>query len=291
LKLGDRTFSLFLAMTPYIGGRTLVRILTTNELLGHSNEDFLALSQETLKERYRLTDRAASSLVKDQKTRLNQTVELEKKLSGLGVQWVTSFEALYPSLIETMDPNPPGVLFLYGNSRLLDSKTFCVMCSRNPMSADLDLIERLTEEGILQGEVLVSGQNNSSYQRSAVVPLRWGAPRILCVDKGLFDAMGKDLKKEGFSAARLWRYEFDPETDLVVSPFRPDDKYIGANNRVRDLLIACLSHRLDFVNISESGNMQRISRLALKAGRTVRVSDRIVGYRSYLALGASVIPE
>jgi DNA processing protein len=278
-------------MTPKIGGKSLTRILMRNELVSRTPEEFLELSQEALREDYRLTAPAASSLKTKQSERLEETHALERKLSGLGVVWITSHEAHYPSLIETMDPNPPGVLFLYGNTRLLESKTFCVCSSRDPRQADLLSIERFTEDGILNGEVLVSGQNNGMYQRSAIVPLRWGAPRILCLDQGLFHAMGHDLKKEGFSAARLWRYEFDPETDLVVSPFRPEDPFIGKNNQIRDTLIGCLSRRLDFVNISEGGNMQRIARMAIKAGRDVRISDRILGYREYVRLGAKILPE
>ncbi len=262
-----------------------------NELLSRSPEQFFALSTEALREEYRLSVAAATSLELRRKERLAEALTLEQRLSGLGVTWVTSSDAHYPQLVEAMDPNPPGVLFLYGNTRLLESKTFCVMSSRNPMPADLDLIEGLCQEGILNGEVLVSGHNNPAYQRSAVVPLRWGSPRILCLDKGLFQVMGADLKQEAFSSARLWRYEFDPQTDLVVSPFRPNDSFIGTNNKVRDGLIGGLSRRLDFVAIQDGGNMQRIAKLAMRAGRNVRVSDRIIGYRAYLEQGATLLPN
>ena len=36
-------------------------------------------------------------------------------------------------------------------------------------------------------------------------------------------------------------------------------------------------------------NMAKIARLALKAGRLVRVSDRVIGYRSLVEAGAAVI--
>ena len=41
--------------------------------------------------------------------------------------------------------------------------------------------------------------------------------------------------------------------------------------------------------MSEGGNMARIASLALKAKRRVRVSDRIVGYRAFVDLGAETI--
>lgn len=287
--MSPRTFSLLLAMTPGIGGRGVTRVLTRNGLLNRTPEEFLGLSSEAYREEYRLTAKAATQLAYNGKEQFKKTQELEKRLGGLGVMLVTSADANYPYLVEEMDPDPPGVLFLYGNQRLLEGKTFSVLSSRNARPADLELIEQLTEEGVLDSEILVAGHDRPEYQRAAVVPLRWGAPRILCLDRGLFKVLGEDLKDEAFRAARLWRYQFDPQTDLVVSPFRPDADFVGVNNQVRDRLVGCLSRRLDFVHMSEGGNMAKIARLALKAKRQVRVSDRIIGYRALVEAGAGVI--
>jgi predicted Rossmann fold nucleotide-binding protein DprA/Smf involved in DNA uptake len=283
----NRTFALHLAMTPGIGGKSVTRILTRNNLLGRSTEEFLSLSPEAHREEYKLTAKAATSLGMRS---LADTETLEKRLAGLGVTLVTAADAHYPARIEQMDPDPPGVLFLYGNTKLLEAKTFCVLSSRNSFPADLNEIEKLTEEAVLEGGILVAGHDTAEYQRSAVVPLRWGSPRILCLDRGLFKVLGDDLRDEAFRAARLWRYQFDPQTDLAVSPFRPESDFIGVNNKVRDRLVGSLSMNLSFVQISEGGNMERIARMALRAGRKVRVSDRSVGYRRFLDLGAEVIP-
>jgi predicted Rossmann fold nucleotide-binding protein DprA/Smf involved in DNA uptake len=276
-------------MTPGMGGRSVTRVLTRNGLLNRSPEEFLGLSPEAYREEYKLTAKAATQLAYGGTEQFKKTQVLEKRLGGLGVTLVTSADANYPALVEEMDPDPPGVLFLYGNQRLLEGKTFSVLSSRNARPADLEQIEQLTEEGVLNSEILVAGHDRPEYQRAAVVPLRWGAPRILCLDRGLFKVLGDDLKDEAFRAARLWRYQFDPQTDLVVSPFRPDADFVGVNNQVRDRLVGCLSRRIDFVHMSSGGNMEKIARLALKAKRSVRVSDRIVGYRALLEAGASVL--
>jgi len=289
VTLPRRTFALLLAMTPGMGGRSVVRVLARNELLGRDNAEFLRLSPEALREEYKLTKKAVDALGGNRDEIVRRTQDLEQRLAGLGVTLVTAADAHYPTLIEEMDPDSPGVLFLYGNSKLLEARTFCVLSSRNTKPADLELIERLTEEGVLEGEVLVTGHDRPEYQRSAVVPLRWGAPRILCLDRGLFKVLGDDLRDEAFRAARLWRYEFDPNTDLVVSPFRPEADFIGVNNRVRDRLVACLSRRLDFVQVAEGGTMEGLIRLALKATRPVRVSDRCFTYRELRSLGAEIL--
>jgi len=286
IPLSPRSFSLLLAMTPGIGGRSVTRVLTRNGLLNRTPEEFLGLSAEAYREEYKLTAKAATELAYNGIEQLKRAEETEKRLNGLGVMLVTSSDANYPALVEEMDPDPPGVLFLYGNQRLLEGKTFSVLSSRNARAADLELIEKLTEEGVLNSEILVAGHDRPEYQRAAVVPLRWGAPRILCFDRGLFKVLGEDLKDEAFRAARLWRYQFDPHTDLVVSPFRPEADFVGVNNQVRDRLVGCLSRRIDFVHMTEGGNMAKIARMALKARREVRLSDRIVGYRTLVEAGA-----
>lgn len=283
-----RSFALRLAMTPGIGARSVVRILARNDLLGRTAEEFLALSPEALREEYRLTVKQADALARGG---IDANAALERRLDGLGVRLLTVVDAGYPALVEEFDPNPPGVLFLYGNLRLLQAPTFAVLASRNTPPAGLDLIDRLTEEGVLGGETLVTGHDRPEYQRSAIVPLRWGSPRILVLDRGLFHVLGPDLKDEAFRAARLWRYEFDPSIDLAVSAFRPEDPFIGVNNQIRDRLIASLARRVDLVHLAEGGNMARLARLALKAGRRVRLAEGVPGREEMIAAGAAPLAE
>ena len=75
----------------------------------------------------------------------------------------------------------------------------------------------------------------------------------------------------------------------MVSPFRPDAGFVGVNNQVRDRLVGCLSRRLVFIQVAERGNMEKLAKLALKAGRKVEISDRSPNYRSLSQLGASVL--
>jgi len=289
MSLARRSFALHLAMTPGIGGRSVTRILARNDLLNRTPEEFMGLSPEALREEYRLSAKAAKALTEAPEARLRYSLTQEKKLAGLGVTLISAADAHYPTLVEEMDPDPPGILFLHGNTKLLQAKTFCVLSSRNSRPADLDLIEKVAEEGILRSEVLVTGHDRPEYKRSAIVPLRWGSPRILCLDRGLFASLGPDLTQDKMHESALWREKFDPATDLVVSPFRPDAGFVGVNNQVRDRLVGCLSRRLVFIQVAERGNMEKLAKLALKAGRKVEISDRSPNYRSLSQLGASVL--
>ncbi|HZH99156.1 MAG TPA: DNA-processing protein DprA, partial [Fimbriimonadaceae bacterium] len=201
MGLSRRDFALLLAMTPGIGGRTVTRILARNDLLSRTPESFLKLSPEAMKEEYGVKLRSGELLKECAKDPLSRVRPMQERLDKLGVGLITSADAHYPERVESMDPDPPGVLFLYGNAKLLEPKTFCVLSSRNTSRAGLDLMERLSEEHVLSGEIAVAGHDTPEYQRSALVPLRWGAPRILCLDRGLFQALGENLTEEPFRAA------------------------------------------------------------------------------------------
>lgn len=139
-----------------------------------------------------------------------------------------------------------GSLWLYGNVRLLQLELACVQPSlflTEPASrATLNQIEEEAESHALAGRILVCGVHNEAHQRAAVVPLRWGAPRIVVFSGGFSHHLGADLKQEPFRLGRLWRYQWDKLTDLAVSRRAPDQlpSYASKNftvDRMIDLLV------------------------------------------------------
>lgn len=119
----------------------------------------------------------------------------------------------------------PASLWLYGNVRLLNAHLAHVQQTTGPPDHspdELDEIERMVERSVLEGKVLVTGIHSPAHMRAAIVPLRWGSPRILVVSGGFKHHLGPGLNEEPFRAARLWRYQWDRQTDLVVSRRAPD---------------------------------------------------------------------
>jgi hypothetical protein len=116
-------------------------------------------------------------------------------------------------------------LWLFGNVRLLraDLAYVAATCElRDPPPCVFDAIEREAEELVLAGKVLVCGVHSPAHQRAAVVPLRWGSPRIVVLSGGFRHHLGPNLTDEPFRAGRLWRYQWDPTTDLAISRRAPD---------------------------------------------------------------------
>lgn len=136
----------------------------------------------------------------------------------------------------------PAKLWLYGNARLLDGELAFLETACGPNdhdSRELDEIERQAEELVLAAKILVCGVHNPAHMRAAVVPLRWGAPRVVVLSGGFAHHLGPELDQEPFRAARLWRYQWDPKVDLVISRRAPDKRPTFASyNPTVDRLIA-----------------------------------------------------
>lgn len=262
-------FELALCLTPGLGSGGIARILARNAVAGISPSKFLSLSPEALREEYGLRSRAAQALARGAVELRPAIRSFKERVQGKPVELVTCESPIYPRRIEEFCERPPAFLTLYGNLKVLGNRTFCALASRNATEVDLDRLEKAVEEGVLKSLSLVTGANTQAYRRAAVVPLRWGAPRVLVLDRGLFQTLGDDLSREPFRAARLWRYKFDPVTDLAVSCFRPDDAYAPGNNKRRDELVVALSDDVRVVHVAKGGNTDLLSTRAEGLGRRV----------------------
>lgn len=286
-----RELVLALAAAPGIGAGTIVRTLTRVDILGVSTDELVRVGKESLVETYKWKPTVAEKWVVLRDKLVRDARLLKEELDRHGASVITASDAHYPTRLEELDERAPGVLFVYGNTQLLSATTFSVLMSRNAPEAALSLSEQIVEEGVFRAWTLVSGHDTPEYRRSAVVPLRWGAPRILVLDRGFFQVLGRDLRNEPFREARLWRSEFDATTDLIISAVHPLRDYHPNSNRTRDLVVAGLGVRLFFSWISPGGNMERLARKALQHGRETWVGDLGDESRGLIRNGARVIDE
>lgn len=290
VEISPRQLTYALSMVPGLGDKAVARVTTRNELIGTKPHEFLALSPEALREDYRFGLKPAALWHDHKEEYLKTAAESLQLLDSFGVVFATPVEPHYPEALTEFHPDPPGLLFFYGNHNLVKRPTFGIFSSRKTSRAGLEAIDKAAEEGVLNGEVLVSGHDTPEYQRSAIAPLRWGAPRILVLTRGFFQALGPELKSEPFRAARLWRFQFDPTVDLVISAVGPLSTSHRNANRERDALAASLCRRLDFVEVAPKGNMEMLVKQGIASGRKVRVGDMSENARQYFALGASALP-
>lgn len=294
-ELSARRFALWLSLTPGLGNTGIGIILTRIATTGLTPAEFIQLTPEGKRRVFpRIAKEAAQSLSRPLPALAEEYEAMEARLSSLGVEWVTTQDASYPArLLERLEA-PPTVIYLYGNRALLERETFTAFASRRPPPRAMERLERAVEKWVLRPSVLVGGHSTPAYQRAAVVPLRWGTPRILVFDCGIFRALSDTLDSEPFRTARLWRYNFDPKMDLVVSESHPYGLAKG-RNQPRDWLISALADELIFVAVREGGNMERIGLKAIETGRTVRVLEwpeyplDLRGNRNLIAAGGKTL--
>ena len=75
-------FELALAFTPGIGSGTIGRILARNAITGVSNTAFLSLSNESLREEYRLSARSANYLTKPSRKLAEDILKYKARAAG-----------------------------------------------------------------------------------------------------------------------------------------------------------------------------------------------------------------
>lgn len=262
-------FELALSLAPKVGSELFRKIVSKQTQHGLDSRACLEMDASALTSELGMPAATAEAFADRTSSMYADLDRFKRQVGAKPVRLVTTASAIYPQRLVDFCKSPPAFLFLYGNVRLLKSKTFSVLCSRNPSADDLAAVERVAEEGVLAPMTLVGGTNTDAYQRASIVPLRWGAPRILVLDRGLFSALGDDLEDEPFRAARLWRYRFDPETDLVVSRNRPFDAFAAGNAALRDELVVALSDELRVIRMRQGGNIEKLASRAVELGRVV----------------------
>lgn len=183
-------------------------------------------------------------LGKSRQTKPMETLSLSKP-KGLYSLSQTDYRHTIPDCQRQPAFHESTGTWLYGNQRLLAGKLAIVapkLWSAEPSESDLREIERQAEQLVLDGFILVTGIHNLAHQRAAVVPLRWGAPRIVVFSGGFEYHLGKDLKQEPFRIAQLWRYEWDQNTDLAISRRAPGNlPTFAKHNPTVDRLILAIT--------------------------------------------------
>ncbi len=105
-------------------------------------------------------------------------------------------------------------MWAYGNVRALLMRLSYVCIQ--PGDSHYQIEKRATEK-VFRGKVLVCSYQYSENECAAVIPLRFGSPRILVVTGWIKRNLGPNLDRDPSPLARLWRYKFDPRVDLVLS--------------------------------------------------------------------------
>lgn len=268
-------FALLLTCVPQLGERQITQVLQQWARTGTPVDEFLRLPVDVLCEQWGLSQAAATALTDPNAQWRKRFTHSEALVRRLGIEVLTTQHRLYPLVLEAFCEHPPPVLFAYGQVRLLEADSthwrFAVACSRNAPHLALEVLDEIAQQAIREGGVPVTGHNTLPYQRQSLAATRQERPSITVLDRGLLNALGKELNRPLFPAARLYELEFRTDRDLVLSPFPLQAGCLGLHNQRRDELIFALADVIFAVWVRAGGVMERLCLRAQELGKRIEV--------------------
>lgn len=226
---------------------------------------------------------------------MSASSEIYASASRLGIRVLTLLDPDYPCALREWEQFPPPIVYAYGNLSLLRERKFAAIASNGISQGGMDVLRDIS--GVLadNGLAVVTSHNTCPYQIAGLAAKSRNAPVLLVLDRGILSAFPRGLAWEPIAQARIWNLQFDPERDLVVSPFRLYDPWVGANGRRRDRMVFGLADVVVAVEIRAGGVMESECLRAYRQGREVYVhkpdsGDMPGGNATLLDKGCEPIP-
>lgn len=166
------------------------------------------------------------------------------------------------------------LVFAYGALGLLEEPRVALVSSRGVTPAGLAATDALADALARRDVVLVTSPNREAYQASATAAKRQAGPAVLILDRGIADAFPGGLEREPVASARVWDTAFDPDVQLLLSPFGWRHHWTARSGKRRDTLLFDLADAVVAVDVQPDGTMDQECRRALQHGRPVFVLDR-----------------
>jgi DNA processing protein len=166
------------------------------------------------------------------------------------------------------------VIFAYGALGLLDEPRVAIVNSREVSPAGLAATDGLADALARRDLALVASTNREAYRAAATAAKRHAGPAVLVLDRGIAEAFPHGLDREPVAAARVWDESFDPDLQLLLSPFAWRDHWTARNGKRRDALLFDLSGLVVAVDVRADGYIQQECRRALRRGKPVWALDR-----------------
>ena len=121
---------------------------------------------------------------------------------------------------------------------------------------------------------LVASINRDTYKAAATAAKRHAGPAVLVLDRGIATVFHSGIEREPVAPARVWDESFDPELQLLLSPFGWREPWHQRSGPRRDALVIDLADVVVACDVRPGGNMERECLRAARAGKRVFTVDR-----------------
>lgn len=291
-------FALLLHSVPHLGPKGIARILSEappGAQVSPADVRAWSISADALQSEYKLHPEAAHCIALRKDELLSSSATIALAAESLSIRVLTEQDPDYPSMLRDYSKDPPPIVYAHGNLGLMRDRKYAVVNSARIGGRSIEATREIAGTLADQGLAAVTSHNTQGYQIVGLAAKSRNAPIVLVLDRGVLSAFPQGLGWEPVAQARIWNLRFDPERDLVISPFRLYDRWIGANGRERDRMVFALADVVIAVEVRPGGVMESECLHALKLGREVyvcRPSDGPLpgGNESLLGKGCHPIP-
>ncbi len=260
---------------PKVGERTLL------SLMDHALESRRTLAElwlapiEDLRALTPLPAAAATAMQLSAAERWRSAGESAASVRHWGVDLLLPTSPDYPAALspeKTGGRRRPAV-YAYGALDLFEEPRVALLNSKSPSNAGLAATEAIADALARRDVALLASINRESYQAAAVAAKRHAGPAVLVLDRGIAEAFPAGLSREPVAQARVWDAAFDPDLQLLLSPFPWRGGWHQRSGPLRDALIADLATTLIAVDVRPGGTVERECRRAAERGAVVLALD------------------
>lgn len=261
---------------PFAGERTLCALQDQAREGRVSLTELWEAPVDDLARLVRLHPRTREALDAGRADRWQAAGVLAREIREAGVDVLAWGDPEYPSVL----PRASGggrrwpLVFAYGALHLLEEPLVAVVNSSGATLPGLAATDAIADALARRDVGLVTSTNRESYQASAVAAKRHAGPTVMALDRSLAHAVEDGLRREPVAAARVWDAAFDPEVQLLLSPFAWGERWTARSGPRRDALIFDLATTVLAIDVRPDGTMARECTRTLESGRRVLALDR-----------------
>lgn len=258
---------------PHVGPRTLSGLLAAAREARGGLADLWEAPLDDVRALVRLDPRGAAALTARSADLLHKAVEDARAVADWGVDVLLAGQPDYPAALTPRAADWP-LLFAYGALGLLEEPRAALVSSQSVTPAGLLVTDALADALARRDVGLIASTHREAYQAAATAAKRHAGPSLLVLDRGIATAFPDGLEREPVAASRVWDAAFDPDLQLLLSPFPWRAPWNRSSGRRRDALIFALSQAVVAVDVRAGGTMDTECRAAAARGLPVFALDR-----------------
>jgi len=258
---------------PHVGERSLLALLDYARGGRLTLADLWEAPLEDLRQWVRLHPRAVAALQTEAPDRWARAAADAEAIRSRGVDLLLAGEPDTPPVLHTCGRRWP-LVFAYGALGLLEEPRAALVSSKDVSVATLAMLDALADALARRDAPLVTSTNRDVYKSAATAAKRHAGPTVLVLDRGIAEAFPGGLEREPVATSRVWDEAFDPDLQLLLSPFGWREGWNPRSGPRRDALLFDLADVVVAGDVRPDGTMERECRRARALGKRVLVLDR-----------------